>query len=587
MAERGARGRGRVRALGVVCVAALAVAACGSSDTPSSPKQPAAGKRVKGGTLRVLYQGDVDSIDPGRTYYVAGYIVTNATQRTVTSYRPNAPQRPAPDLAASPPTVSRDARTVTVRLRSGVRFSPPVNREVTSRDVKYAIERGFFRTVANPYVGTYFGALVGAKQGAAPGTRIAGIRTPDDRTVVFRLTRPTGSALAGALVLPLSAPVPQEYAARFDTHNPSDYGTHQVATGPYMIANDARGRTVGYRPSRGIRLVRNPNWRAATDYRPAYLDGVDIVEGNDDTGLAADKVLAGHRMASGEFPVPAEVIARALKGARGQIAMVRTGGLDYVPLNTAIAPFDDLNVRRAVLAGIDREAVRKVQGGAIRGPLATHLIPPGVPGWAQAGGAGGDGLDFMSHPRGDMDLAARYFRAAGYASGRYEGGTTVLLVGINDPTTKLMTQIVQRDLGRMGFDVRTRYVTTETFFTKFCGSPAMKVNACVGWTWFRDFPDGQTILDPTFNGAAIQPADNANAAQLDVPAINAAMSRAEALTDPAARAGAWAAVDRQVTAQAPAILGTWNNAPIVHSKDVAAVPNAGISGWDLGFTSLR
>ena len=92
---------------------------------------------------------------------------------------------------------------------------------------------------------------------------------------------------------------------------------------------------------------------------------------------------------------------------------------------------------------------------------------------------------------------------------------------------------------------------------------------------------------PTFNGRAIQRTFNTNVPQLDVPAINAAMSRAEALTDPRARAGAWAAVDRQVTAQAPAILGTWNNQPIVRSKDVAAVPNPAIAGWDLSFTSLR
>ena len=29
------------------------------------------------------------------------------------------------------------------------------------------------------------------------------------------------------------------------------------------------------------------------------------------------------------------------------------------------------------------------------------------------------------------------------------------------------------------------------------------------------------------------------------------------------------------------------NVPIVRSKDVAAVPNPGIAGWDLAFTSLR
>src|SRR4029077_14217994 len=132
---------------------------------------------------------------------------------------------------------------------------------------------------------------------------------------------------------------------------------------------------------------------------------------------------------------------------------------------------------------------------------------------------------------------------------------------------------------RMGFDVRTRYVTIETFFTKFCGTPSMKVNVCVGWTVFRDFPYGQTMTHPTFNGRAIQPTFNRNVPQLDVPAINAAMSRAEALTDPRARAGAWAEGDGQGPHQAPAILGTWNNQPIVRSKDVAAVPNPGIAGW--------
>ena len=88
-------------------------------------------------------------------------------------------------------------------------------------------------------------------------------------------------------------------------------------------------------------------------------------------------------------------------------------------------------------------------------------------------------------------------------------------------------------------------------------------------------------------GQTIQPSFNTNASQLNVPSINAAMSRAEALTDPRARAGAWAAVDRKVTAQAPAILGTWNNQPIVRSKDVVGVPNPILTGWDLTYTSLR
>ena len=128
-----------------------------------------------------------------------------------------------PDLAESAPEVSADGKTVTVKIRKGVKFSPPVNREVTSKDVKYAIERGFFNTVNNGYAGAYFGDIEGAKVGAKPGTRIPGIETPDDQTIVFKLTKPTGGVLAaGALGMPLTAPVPEEYAAEVRRQEPVD-----------------------------------------------------------------------------------------------------------------------------------------------------------------------------------------------------------------------------------------------------------------------------------------------------------------------------------------------------------------------------
>src|SRR4029453_1375640 len=98
--------------------------------------------RKRGGTITVLSAGDVDHIDPGQAYYSFSYEITYATQRTLLAYKPNSVDA-VPDLAARMPTVSNGGRTVTVHIRSGVRFSPPVNREVTSADVKYAIERGF------------------------------------------------------------------------------------------------------------------------------------------------------------------------------------------------------------------------------------------------------------------------------------------------------------------------------------------------------------------------------------------------------------------------------------------------------------
>jgi peptide/nickel transport system substrate-binding protein len=165
-----APGRRRPAVLLVAAAAALAVVAAGGSDRAAG--HPAAvAAQAQGGRLIVLAGGDVDSVDPGVTYYTFGNTVANATQRTLLGSPPTTRSGSVPDLAEAPPEVSPDGLTVTVRIKRGVRFSPPVNREVTSRDVKYAIERGFFRTVANPYAKLYFGDLVGAEAWRHPTTR--------------------------------------------------------------------------------------------------------------------------------------------------------------------------------------------------------------------------------------------------------------------------------------------------------------------------------------------------------------------------------------------------------------------------------
>ena len=104
--------------------ALLLLAGCGSTDTTTSSDRTTA---KHGGTLTVPWSGDVDSIDPGITYYSGGYMVSNATQRTPMAFEPGRAQA-RPDLATTAPTVSDDGRTVTVNLRGGVHFSPPVKR---------------------------------------------------------------------------------------------------------------------------------------------------------------------------------------------------------------------------------------------------------------------------------------------------------------------------------------------------------------------------------------------------------------------------------------------------------------------------
>lgn len=558
---------------------ATALAACGSSHGSNTT-----GK--KGGTLTLLTNEDIANLDPGITYSTLDLTLLNATQRTLYTYRPDDPTHIAPDLAAGPPQISKDGKTLTVKLRSGVRFSPPVNREVTSKDVKYAIERGFNPHVANPYAPGYYGAVVGADK--ATGGPIAGIQTPDDHTIVFKLTKPTASLLAQATILPLDAPVPQEYAKTFDAHNPSDYGAHSVASGPYMLPADKSGKVLGtgYVPGRSIRLVRNPNWKASTDDRPAYLNTVEWNIGGAAT-VSARQVLRGRGMAFGEAP-PAPIVKLAYQHYRSQITFSPGAGSRYVALNTQIAPFNNANLRKAVAAALDRNQMRLVRGGAIIGDIATHFLYPGVLGFEQAGGQQGFGFDFLSHPSGDMTVARTYLKAAGYPSGRYTGGGTVQIVGLAGSPDDSDAQIVDQTLRNLGFKTRLQLVDVGTMYGKFCALPKAKVQVCPNLGWIRDFADPQTVLDAAFNGAAIAPENNSNWAQLNDPKINDAMSKAELVVGTQQRAKAWASIDRMITATAAAIPWLWDRQPLVTSRDVKCVREQWNQGnCDFSYSSLR
>ena len=556
-------------------LAVLLVAGCGGGSTTTDDGAKAPAKR--GGTLTVLWSGDVDSIDPGQTYYSGGYLVSNVTQRTPMAYEPGKTAA-VPDLATAAPAVSADGKTVTVKLRSGVRFSPPVSREVTSDDVKYAIERGFFRTVNNPYAGAYFGDVVGAKVGAKPGAKISGIQTPDAHTVVFKLGRGTGGTLAAALVLPLAAPVPRDYATPLDAEKASAYGLKQVATGPYMVAS--------YKPGTKISLVRNPNWDAKTDFRPAYLDKIEMPQGNDDATIASRKILAGSHMVTGDFLLPPAVLKQASEKNPSQLKLIDSGGGRWAAMNTTVAPFDNVDVRKAVVAGFDRQAVLMALGGKHVGTVANHFLPPGMPGFEQAGGVKGTGADYLAKPTGDAGLAAAYMKRAGYPSGRYTG-KPITMVGPVDGNGRALSEITKAAFESVGFKVKLRLLSQQVVMTRFCGFPKAAVAVCPGIGWTRDFADGQTYLEPTFSGESIHDVGNANVSMLDDPTVNAAMDEAKTETDPAARAGAWGQVDRQITALAPAVPLVWDKIAMASSADVNAVPNDSLGIWDFSFTSLH
>ncbi len=373
----------------LVGLAAVALTACGSSsESGSSTSASAASTLVpagyqssvneslggkRGGTLQVLQEADFEHLDPGMTYFALDYTVVFATQRPLLSNKPNSNQ-PSPDMASSEPEVSADDKTVTVHLKEGIHFSPPVNREVVASDVAYAIERGANENVANPYIQTYFSSIEGMPH--ANGGPIKGIETPNKHEIVFHLTEPKGFFVAEALCLPLTAAVPREYAEKFDKNKPSNYAAYQVATGPYMLKNNAEGKVldIGYVPGKSATLVRNPNWNAKTDFRPAYLNEIDIKIGG--TQSVIDRqVLEGTNVVQNE-PMVQSAVKDAAEHYKSQLDLSPGAGNRYIALDNKVPPFNNIDVRKALYAAMDREALDRVRGGELVTNVATHFIYP-------------------------------------------------------------------------------------------------------------------------------------------------------------------------------------------------------------------
>jgi peptide/nickel transport system substrate-binding protein len=579
----------------VVAALALVVAACGGSDNGSSTgssssgggssaSQETGGKQ--GGVLRQLGSSDVDYLDPGHTYYTGGYQVAYPTQRTLYSFKPDNGADPVPDLATGKPEISSDLKTITVHIKKGVKFSPPVNREVTSKDIKYAFERFFSVNVGGQYP-SYFSSIEGTPSAPTKGVKpISGITTPDDQTIVFKLKEPQAVGVASALVMPITAPVPEEYAKPFDAKNPSTYNTHVVATGPYMVKNDAKGNTVGYQAGKSIDLVRNPNWAKSTDYRPAYLDEIQLTTNESDASIAAQQVLTGSHLALDTNP-PAAQLKDAVTNRKGQYVQLPGGGYRYFPLNTTIKPLDNINVRKAIIAAFDRDAALKARGGKFTGDIPTHFLPPGIPGFEEAGGMKGPGFDFLANPRGDMTVATNYMKKAGYPSGKYTGNAQLLLIAANADPGKAQAEVAKAQLEKLGFKIQFRTVPQDAVYTEWCQVPKKQVAICGSAGWFKDFTDPQSMLEVTFKGANIaKDGGNNNLAQLNDPKIDAAMNKAATLQGDA-RIKAWADIDKQITGDAPAVPFDWDKTTIIWSKDVNGVGNPYFDALDYSFTSFK
>jgi peptide/nickel transport system substrate-binding protein len=595
-----------LRTILLVAVAAglaLALAACGSST--SSSKSANAGSSIpagvqtpvnesltggkRGGALNEVQAEDFEHLDPGQSYFQVDYQITSATQSSLYSYKPNTFTEATPDLAEGPAKLSDGNRLININIRKGVHFSPPVNREVTAADVVYSFERVANPNVANPYYLGYLSSIEGMK--TASGGPVPGVKATGKYSLQIKLTEPQAPIVVASMVLPWSAPVPQEYAKKFDAKKPSEYVNHQVATGPYMLKNNSEGKVlgIGYQPGKSATLVRNPNWSASTDFRPAYLDQINISIGGD-ANVIGRQVLEGSDMVQSDAPA-APIVKLALLQHRSQVVISPGGGAGdrYVALNNSDGPFRSVNLRKAVWAATDREALNRLRGGKTVGDVMTHYLWNGIAGFEEAGGFPGPKVDYNESATADMKVAEKYMKLAGYPSGKYTGSETLQVVGDSSAPANNVAEAVNQTLKNLGFKTKLNLVEHTVMYSKYCGVVSEKIDVCPNVGWVPDFGDPQAVLDVPFNGKLIaKNGTNSNWGLVNHPKINAAMEAAAKVVGVKARGEAWAKIDRELVEEAVAVPYQWSKEAYIESKNVAGVSQTWNSGtWDYSFTSLK
>jgi peptide/nickel transport system substrate-binding protein len=495
-----------------------------SGSTASASKSFDNGSPEKGGIYRVGWEqsfGFTNNFDPTGEYLGNAWgLYVNLLLRPLIGYKHQpgaAGNELIGDLATDVPQPTDNGLTYTYKLRDGIKFGPPVNRAVTSKDVAYAMNR-----LANPKDGgqyAFYYTVIKGWDAVANGKAktVSGITTPDDKTIVFHLTAKTGDFNL-RMSMPATAPIPPEVGACFEG-KPGDYGRDLISSGPYMIKGSAGTFSScsalkpfsGYDGANGnhIILVRNPNYDQSTDdYRKNYPDEFHyVIDSNADDIYA--KVAAGQLEDEQSSPQP-KTIRQYVTDPNLKARLLPNVGdrTWYLTMNLTQPPFDDIHVRKAMNYIMDKQSLRKAWGGPVVGSIATHIAPPVMynNGLAE--------YDPYASPNESGDLAKA---AAEMKQSKYDPGKTgkctaaacknVLMIGDTRALDNRMIPVVQASAGKIGITFTVRQING-AYTTIQTTNKNIPFSERPGWG--KDYADPYTFFGELFDSRAMIPEGNTN-----------------------------------------------------------------------------
>ncbi|MEV7449920.1 ABC transporter substrate-binding protein [Streptomyces nigra] len=540
--------RSVLAAVAVVGSASLLLSACSKADDKSdnngskSAGANAATKGVvnastqEGGTVTYEYSDVPDSFDPGNTYYAYMYNLSRLYARPLMTFKPGAGEAGnelVPDLASAPGEPSDGGKTWTYKLRPGLKYEDGT--PITSKDVKYAVERSNFARDVLSLGPSYFQQfLEGGDKYKGPykdksDKGISSIQTPDDTTIVFKLNR-AFQEFDYLVATPQTAPVPKAK----DTG--VDYVKKIVSSGSYKFQS--------YQEGKEAVLVRNENWDAKSDpLRKQYPEKI-VVKLKVNAETIDQDVMSGKAIDLGGTGVQAATQAKVVNSSDQKANTDNTygGRLVYMAINTKLAPFDKVECRKAVEFAVNKVSVQTALGGPIRGDIASTVLPPDIPGYQKS--------DLYATPgnKGDVTKAKDQLKACGKTS----IDTNISARSDRPAEIDAATAIID-SLKKVGINASLKQFPSGKYFTDAAGVPQFNKKQNIGlhmMQWGADWPSGYGFLQQILHSDAIGESGNTNLSQLDNKDVDSLLEKAIASQDQGERDGLYAQIDKKAMEEA-------------------------------------
>ena len=491
-------------------------------------------KEHRGGTMRLVARAAAGTVDPHINYTLQYWGIFQSLYDGLVGFQKAAGGegfKKVPNIAEAFPEPTNDGKTYVFKIRKGVKFSN--GKELGVKDVVASFQRIF--KVSSPTAGGFYSVIVGADkcikepktctlEGGVIGDEAAS-------TVTINLTRPDAE-IFDKLALPHAAILPAETSAEDNGSNPIP------GTGAYMISS--------YDPNKAMVLDRNPNFKVWSEQAQpdGYPDKVQY-----DFGLTEEAQVTAVQNGEADWMFdepPADRLAEMGTKNKEQVNITPLTAWWYVPMNTRMAPFDNIKVRQAVNFAIDRKALVNLFGGPVLASPICQVLPPGFPGHEPYCPYTKNPGEKWSAP--DMEKAKQLVEESGTK------GAKVSIVVEDKTVAKSIGVYLQSVMKDLGYDAELKPISANIQFT-YIQNTNNKVQMSVT-QWYQDYPAASDFLNILFGCSSFTEGSDSsiNIAGFCDKGIDAKMQAAlaQGVTDPNRANKEWAAIDKLVTDNAAA-----------------------------------